>query len=89
MEYAVDTPSRLSAMFWTGYQRCLKDLSTGHPRQPAIADVFAGYQRCLAPAMSDAVYRLSQMQTTFKASNRAGFGNVNTRARFNAFSLTL
>jgi hypothetical protein len=85
MEYAVDTPNRLSAMFWTGYQRCLKDLSTVHPNQPAIGDVFAGYQRCLAPAISDAVYRLSQMQTTFKASNRAGFGSVNTRARFNGF----
>jgi hypothetical protein len=89
MEYAVDTPNRLSAMFWTGYQRCLKDLSTGHPHQPAIGDVFAGYQRCLVPAISDVVYRLSQMETTCKASNRAGFGSLNTRARFNGFYLTL
>lgn len=85
MEYAADTPNRLSAMFWTGYQGCSKSLSTEAPEQPAISEGIAGYQRCLAPAISDVVYRLSQMQTLFKPSNSAGSERLNTRARFNDF----
>jgi hypothetical protein len=79
---------RLSPMFFTGYRRCLKHLSTAPPKLPAIADVFTGYRRCCLPAIADAVYRLSPMLVGLNPSAGAGLPILNTRARLNHSFLT-